>query len=358
VNSGRIHRFSFLDALRGLAVSGVVLVHVTGAVLADVENSTGGGAAIATLFAAGRFGVELFFLLSGFLIAWIYQNPERSLLQFAVVRFFRIWPLWFVFSAIWALIFAMEGDANWFTALALSSVFLLWVSPEYFDSFIGGAWSIQIEVFSYAIFALTRKWHTRHLIMLAIGINVLGTIASLFPIDGVDALSAIRRLSFQTGFNFFLIGWLSARVILAKSLGERAFTWSSIGAVVPLKLVPVWVASTLFTPAIYGNPIEAFGFVALSLVVVACLPPKGFAHRILAWIGEHSYFIFFAHFVALHFIRESLSELGSGLSIWFALAIAAVATIATLVALSPIAKLSMLTLEAPFQRAGRVFFRK
>ena len=99
------------------------------------------------------------------------------------------------------------------TGLILSSVFLLWLSPEHYDSFIGGAWSIQIEVLAYLVFALMRGLSVGKILTIAISVNLLGLALSfLSSMDGYGVLDALRRLSFQTGFNFFVLGWLLARV--------------------------------------------------------------------------------------------------------------------------------------------------
>ena len=199
-------RFEYLDVLRGIAVFGVVLVHsqsvfFLGRPVDEQGLSSPALQALATIFSAGRLGVEVFFALSGFLIATIYLSRDFSPANFFRHRFFRIVPLWLTFAFLWFLVFVLNGGSIelMLQALVLSVFFLLWLSPDHYDSFIGGAWSIQIEVFCYAVFAFTRKWSKESLILLAIGVNIVGASVSGFDLASDGVLESLRRFSFQTG---------------------------------------------------------------------------------------------------------------------------------------------------------------
>lgn len=87
-----LKRFDFIDALRGFAVLGVVMVH-TGQYIPDLpswfRNITDNGA----------YGVQLFFILSAFTL---YLSMEKrgqlgdSNLNFFIRRYFRIAPLFYL----------------------------------------------------------------------------------------------------------------------------------------------------------------------------------------------------------------------------------------------------------------------
>lgn len=349
-------RMDRLDVLRGIAVAGVVLVHsglvfASGGGLQDLENPS--VAAILTIFSAGRFGVEVFFLLSGFLIASIYSGSWFGLKKFIIARFFRIWPLWAVFSLIWFLLLqnaSNQTSVSLIGALALSLGFLLWISPEYFDSFIGGAWSIQIEVLAYVLFAFLHRFRFEALVGIAIVINVIGVVSVIGSLESPGVLSSVRRLSFQTGFNFFLLGWLIASAVKRFSDLQESLKWLRKGGR-PF-LVALWIVSFLFTPAIYGNPIEAVGFV--SLAVVLAFVVHGKSKRVLEWLGIHSYFIFFAHFVALWALDFALpSDLFSALPGFAVVFVTFFSWLGLLIALSPLAWLSMTFIERPIIRLGK-----
>jgi peptidoglycan/LPS O-acetylase OafA/YrhL len=311
----------YLDRLRALAVLGVLVVHASQFSFANLKVTTNAEVAIFTILSAGRFGVEVFFLLSGFLLSYLYETGSygKSNKQYFTARFFRIWPLWILFTVIWAIIYSypiqdspiVSVNSEWIMiGVVLSAFFLLWISPNHYDSFIGGAWSIQIEVIAYLIFALFRNKSIVTILTIAVLINLAGLgLAFTGDLGELDALSALRRLSFQTGFNFFVLGWLLARVYTRqRSLSERqnlsagllfqSFRFVFSGNEL---LLGVWMVSFLLTPAIYGNPVEAVGFVCLAIVVAQISSKNRLFARILEKTGKLSYFMFFMHFVVLHF---------------------------------------------------------
>lgn len=347
-------RFEYLDVLRGIAVFGVVLVH------SQSVFSLGGGQelsspalkALATIFSSGRLGVEVFFALSGFLIATIYLGRDFSPASFFRHRFFRIAPLWLGFGLVWFLVFVLNGRPveSMLQALVLSAFFLLWLSPDHYDTFIGGAWSIQIEVFCYAIFAIARGWTKESLIALAIVVNVIGAVVSGFDLNADGVLESLRRFSFQTGFNFFLLGWLVGLMRL------EFVSWGSTLQSLTSGLLPLWfvgwIGTFLFTPAMYGNPIEALGFLLLALLVTFLAPHA--LRRGLQWLGVYSYFIFFAHFLLLYIIGAVIDpRLFDGQSEWMFAPITLLTTLGIILVSAPFAWLSMKYFERPMQALGK-----
>ena len=336
-----------LDALRGVAVLGVITVHTAALTMSFSGASTGASQAMSYLFASGRMGVELFFILSGFLMGWLYSGEDFSPTKFFRSRFLRIWPLWAAFSLLWFGIFAIqEGEFRW-TALLLSVTFLLWVSPTDFDTFIGGAWSIQIEVIAYVLFAYLKRFGLNTLIAVAVAVNLLGTLASFADLSGNGILESIRRLSLQTGLNFFVLGVVVAVAFVESRSRKESFSWSALKQL-NLHWLLLWLASFLLTPAIYGNPIEALGFVAFAVILVTSTKADGVLRRSLSWLGRYSYFLFFAHFVGLYFLSQAAETIAFEPISATLMAILTPLAIAIFVLLmSPLAWLSMRYIEAP-----------
>jgi peptidoglycan/LPS O-acetylase OafA/YrhL len=80
-------RLAALDSLRGIAALGVVAYHYTG----GFEEVVGPHSGPVPSFVSGHFGVELFFVISGFVIAWTLER-SASIYDFAVSRLARLYP--------------------------------------------------------------------------------------------------------------------------------------------------------------------------------------------------------------------------------------------------------------------------
>jgi peptidoglycan/LPS O-acetylase OafA/YrhL len=92
-----------LDGVRGVAIAMVVLTHL-GAILRDFG--------FVRYFEFGWMGVDLFFVLSGFLITRILldtRNDERYFRRFYIRRGLRIWPLYYVYLGLTLLFLSVMG---------------------------------------------------------------------------------------------------------------------------------------------------------------------------------------------------------------------------------------------------------
>lgn len=141
------HRFTELDAIRGIAVLMVVLFHYT-ARYGDLY-----GLSIDPLFSfgLGKYGVQLFFIVSGFVI-FLTLEKTRHAADFVVSRFARLYP------AYWAAIVLTYGVLEVFTlpgrevsveaALINLSMIQTWLRVSHVD---GVYWTLAIELSFYFV---------------------------------------------------------------------------------------------------------------------------------------------------------------------------------------------------------------
>jgi peptidoglycan/LPS O-acetylase OafA/YrhL len=143
----------------------------------------------------GAQGVDLFFILSGFVLTWNYLDrmgpswSTRATLHFLWLRLARVWPVYLVtlhLAALWVIFTLHVGhvpsqDIARFNAISYVRQVLLvqlWFQP-FFDnsSWDGPAWSISAEWLAYVlfgmlvlvIFRMARATRARNLMWLAVG---------------------------------------------------------------------------------------------------------------------------------------------------------------------------------------------
>ena len=140
-----------LDALRAIAIL-MVLGHHAGQAIALLHGSNG-----YTVYweRVGWAGVDLFFVLSGFLISGLlfssYQERSRlDVSRFYIRRGLKIWPAFYTLIAIGVLIDAARGH-HITTNYLLSELFFL---QDYFHSIWGITWSLAVEEHFYLILPL------------------------------------------------------------------------------------------------------------------------------------------------------------------------------------------------------------
>jgi peptidoglycan/LPS O-acetylase OafA/YrhL len=158
-----------LTGLRIIAALWVVLFHFR-PMLADASPDLRD--ALAPVLNCGAQGVDLFFILSGFVLAYNYLDrmgrawSTRATLHFLWLRLARVWPVYLVtlhLAALWVIFTLHVGhvpspDAGRLTAISYVRQILLvqlWFQP-YFDdsSWDGPAWSISAEWLAYLLFGV------------------------------------------------------------------------------------------------------------------------------------------------------------------------------------------------------------
>jgi exopolysaccharide production protein ExoZ len=136
------HKLRSIQVLRGVAATAVIVHHAYRYV--DPNSFARVGSA----------GVDLFFVISGFIMATIAADKRPG--EFLFDRFWRIFPMWWIASAMWLL--AVPHDpATIRTSLTLWPIFTGTFHPP--APLLG--WTLCFEVLFYAAFALglaTRAW--------------------------------------------------------------------------------------------------------------------------------------------------------------------------------------------------------
>lgn len=310
-----------LESLRGVAALVVSLLHFQIAQSVLTTNP---------LVRNGDLMVDLFFVLSGFVIAYNYMDRIsnfQELVDFQSRRFWRLYPLHLMtllaFFAIELARFVVEerypgtiltpAFENSTILAFLSNLFLTQSITGHLNTFNAVSWSISTEFYTYLIFGIILLF-TKYTVQ-AFSLIVIFCGAALYlsspmkPLDGPHSVLLLR-----CAFSFFI------GVLCFKGSAFLAPISSSFIPMVALLLMflsVVGIGKTeleLFIPLIFG----------LTIVLIAKAEGATVIYKVLSleftvWLGKISYSIYMVHgivwailFAMLRFVFGNSTEVVDG----------------------------------------------
>ena len=226
-----------LDGVRGLAIALVVVHH---AFMAGAPALTGFDSAAFRIAGAGWCGVDLFFVLSGFLITGVLLDSRGSqnfFKNFYARRTLRIFPLYFavlfgVFVVAPSLQIAMlgdyvadsVGDQGWFWA-HLTNISIV-ARGGFYDYLVPNVfWSLAVEEQFYLAWPLVVwKCGERALVKLC----VIGSVCALLFRAGLLSMGSPAVATFvltPARLDALLLGSLVALVLRSPAAGHTLARW-------------------------------------------------------------------------------------------------------------------------------------
>ena len=154
MKAGKAGKFESLEMLRALAALSVVFFHTQ-----MIFTGRTGIVPFGGLFGAGSRGVDLFFVLSGFIIAYVHANdlgrPKR-VGHYFYSRFVRIYPSVWITTllalAVYLIGFGGPDKADKLQPGSIAASFLL--LPQHGDALVNVTWSLKYEIFFYLLFSI------------------------------------------------------------------------------------------------------------------------------------------------------------------------------------------------------------
>lgn len=312
-----------VDGLRFVAIALVVLFHVHDYLTTKFRIPAGNAAnedLLDRFAATGHYGVHLFFIISGFVLALPFAahelagRPPVKLRAYFLRRLTRLEPPYIVAMIGLAAALAVTGAAH---APVLPH---LLASLGYIHNIVYGvpstinvvAWSLEIEVQFYilapalaAVFTVRDRWVRRGVIIAA--------AAAALAVQAWLAPAAWVPLSVVGFLQFFLCGFLIADLYVTDWKGKppRAYSWDLVSLVGWPLLAMLWMQETV-NPAI---------FIALAFLLV-CAGFRGtITSRVLgtpavATIGGMCYSIYLLHFPLISLIGRHTLAIGSARAQW------------------------------------------
>jgi hypothetical protein len=289
--------FHNIQALRGIAIILVVLLH-----LANAESLYGDGGRVLSAFSIlGASGVDLFFVISGFVMATITRDTFRkkgSVALFLYSRAARIYPSYWVYSLALLgahLLFPLAGDPQRWREIDVARSLLL--LPQARLPILVVGWTLVLELYYYGVVAVSLLLPERFFVgmMLAwAGVVTVANVAfSHTPIPlGPAALVALYPQTLE-----FISGCLLARLLQA---GHRR--WGAACLTLGAALLPaLYAAYSVFRPGQFPSAWERlalFGLPSTLMVYGACGMELAGARRLprlLMLVGDRSYTLYLTH---------------------------------------------------------------
>ena len=319
-----------IDGLRAVAVIAVMLYHLG-----------------FTWIPGGFLGVDLFFVISGYVITrLLLDSIQRSggldLRAFYKARIRRLFPplvfmifVTIIYISIWApetmrrfvsdSPFALLGGMNWW---------LVFRHTDYFDTIsrpplLQHTWSLGVEAQFYLIWPLIlllvlRQFGKAKIPGAALFIAAISGIALLLVSFGVDAANAsqVSHVYFGTdthSIGLFLgaalaVSWVPQN--LQEQVNKRAQDFiDGIGVIGFVGLLGVFLLVNENDPTLYKLAFPLAGLFGCAILTSIVHPASRFApilsSKIAVWIGERSYAIYLWHWVVFQLTRPAVDLEGS-----------------------------------------------
>jgi peptidoglycan/LPS O-acetylase OafA/YrhL len=313
-----LKKYAYIDALRGIAILGVVSLHCAQAVPAKTGL-------LRVLMLSGVRGVQLFYIASAITLcmSWHARRKEEAfpISNYFLRRFWRIAPLFYVAIIAYLAIdglgprhWAPNGIRNWF--LPITVLMAHGWHPETINGIVPGGWSIAVE-FTFYLFlpiALNKVTSTKQSLMFLCGcLGVYAANAVYMPRIWMPIYPEEQRYLVE-GFTFFNI--FSQLPVFAIGISVYfAIIEKRHLAFAAYLLVPI--VAVLTSLYLMGNGFSPLKAARNHLVVSAVL--GGFAlalsrqskfHAVFVnaatvFLGKISYGLYLTHFAVIRLLKST-----------------------------------------------------
>ena len=310
-----VQRHDFIDALRGVAILGVILVHSSGAVAPHSPY-------LQSLMSYGARGVQLFYVVSAFALCMSWKerrlNEVSPLRNFYIRRFFRIAPLFYVAIGFYLLLYgfsprywAPNGVEWWF--VVVTALFLHGFHPETITSVVPGGWSIAVEMNFYLLLPifLIHFCNIRAALLLFVSsltlylvfrTLLLSVLSPYYPESQHYLVTGFIFLNFMSHLPVFAMGLVAFLVISIRELPHPVRVYIGIAALA----IAAYVLAIPSSGLILGNHISSGVWFALILLWLRRSPIKLIVNGLTTGLGKISFSMYLVSFA----VMEAFSRLG------------------------------------------------
>lgn len=332
-----------VEALRGIAVAIVVLFHLK---LAFIPS--------------GFIGVDIFFVISGYLMAVAFDGPDHSIKEFYERRARRVIPAALVVMTIFFLsapVFFLPFESAKLVEQILGMLFLVpnlifWKIDDYFSALnftpLLHYWSLGVELQYYLVFPLLvyffknkMKWF---LAMFTISL-LLCLVVTPWMSKTAFFMLPTRMWEFFLGYFAFYAGKSN---FLQKNLARNSRNAVAITSSLLLIIYSLCSIPKDQFPGLYSVPVALLSFLVITIGVSSDLVENSSVFKLLRWFGKLSYSIYLIHYpIIFLFAYQPFSE-------WKTLTLSDLAMIVPITLILSI--LSYRYIETPFRNRKKISF--
>lgn len=268
------------------------------------------------VFNFGAMGVDIFFIISGFIMMLVSEKREAAPTRFLLKRFIRIMPIYWL-----AILFYAGADALFREYQVLNSLeqvlasLLIWGTREG-DVVIGVAWTLRFEWTFYACFAVALLISHQHRAIFA-GLGLLLVIAALNYNKNYGSLLDQMR-NWSGGFYEFIFGmaayafWKANGLFTEKiRVNSHALSMLIVAAMIAASVIflyqfgefGAWRPAISHKQLVWGLP--SLAVFSAWLILFSRVKVTGFADKLLLHYGDASFTLYLIHFPILIIVSQN-----------------------------------------------------
>jgi peptidoglycan/LPS O-acetylase OafA/YrhL len=299
-------RLGYIDAMRGVAAFAVCFAHMAHSAI-DASPKPKSGAFILRLtvdwFDLGRYGVLLFFFISGFVIPFSLKNKEGAVRRFVISRFFRLYPVFWLSLVVtaWAMWITEGIRYTPFEFLANATMLPNLLHAKYISGIL---WTLYIEILFYVmcvfLFIIGKLQDTYTIFLMAFGCFSFPLLCVVARAIGIQ----VPLLYVTAHLGFLFTGYLMRMALLR----ENATAPVLATIVTALGLVMVFILGTqpghVFTNSTAAGVTLAAVTAVVTFIGIGSLRPN--VGPVFLWLGAISYSVYLFHIPVGRVVRMAI----------------------------------------------------
>jgi len=283
-------------------------------------------------------GVDLFFVISGFVMVHSTRNRQHAPRTFLIQRFTRIVPFYWAMTFLMiAALWIFVGRPSTPEQIVKSLLFIPYLDTAtgYVQPILGVGWTLNLEIIFYGLFALTMA---------------LGTLWQMVAIGVVFAIAVIARIAVEPAADtvlFFYTTPILFEFLAGMVVGHLTGHLARCPLPLAVSMIAFAIVSALVMRFSLDLPRSVSQGIPAILLVAACIRLetafRAYTPRMLARLGDASYSLYLTHTIVLLVATPAIANLD--LSPWIAGGITVMACVIVAMASYRLVEIPLLNLS-------------